>query len=567
MLSPKLRLYDVETHARFLDNYIDLSTLTAGELHLMLPLDATLTKYFLVIDIYGSDREHPDGHMGWWSFDLAKLVGSNTKSWRIPLQRFSERVVVDESKALYVKDSWQNADYRGNGNPHIHVVLRRKSNGAIVFDQSIEVLLTETSRSEAEAYRCSLMSELTRPVSAAPLWFSWPADSEVRITLLDFTPLESVSAFVLDCCQFLRAQGISAHIYADFFDPRFRGMIRQLSDLSEDANEHDIVVVNYNCFDPYLKRLAALNCGKILFFHGIVPPQTVQIYDPELARYLTSSPSQSGLFRHFDAVLAGWKTTARELFRSFSCADYEAPDWELDRSFMYCAPMLGAEWKHITPRESGFANESIRLLFVGSLAPHAGIDRLLNLFESFGTLRPDARLVIVARDIMPTYATYINHLISNQLSPSVAERIDIIRNFSWTRLKELYRTASAFVSCVRYDASGADLIDALSFGLPIFSVMHPMAEEILGPGAFFFTDDDAGDQARYISRVLDEPTMLASSTSRQGRRLRALKYRIDGSEFGAALLVTLRAVNTRLQKLRHSRNMTRATPPGLGGLS
>jgi glycosyltransferase involved in cell wall biosynthesis len=146
----------------------------------------------------------------------------------------------------------------------------------------------------------------------------------------------------------------------------------------------------------------------------------------------------------------------------------------------------------------------------------------------------------------------------------VVERIDIITNPSWPRLKELYQSASAFVSCVRYDASGADLIDALSFGLPIFSVIQPTTEEILGQGAFYFTDDDAAAQARFILRVLDDPTILASSLPRQERRLRELKYRIDGSEFGAALLATLRAVDTRLQKLRLSRNMTRATPPGFG---
>ena len=260
MFAPKVRLFEVEKYARFLDSYIDFSNVTTGELHLALPLDATLTKYFLVIDIYGSERDHPDGHIGWWSFDLAKLAGSRTNPWRIPLQRLGERVVVDESKAPYIRDSWQNGEYKGDGNPRLHVVIRRNSNGAIVFDHSIEVLLTETSRTDLETYRCSLSRELSRPISAAPLWFSWPDDTEVRITLLDFTPLEPVSAFVLDCCYFLRAQGIRTHIYADYFDPRFRGTIRQLSDLTEDAHERDIIIVNYNCYDPYLKTLAELNC-------------------------------------------------------------------------------------------------------------------------------------------------------------------------------------------------------------------------------------------------------------------------------------------------------------------
>jgi glycosyltransferase involved in cell wall biosynthesis len=567
MFSPTVRLYEAEAHARFVDNYIDLSNVTAGELRLLFPVDGSLTKYFLVIDIYGSHGDHPNRHIGWWSFELAKLAGSNTNpSWSIPLRRLGERVVVDAAKVPSFRDCWENEDYQGNGNPQIHVVLRRNSNGAIVFDQSIEVLLTEASRIELETYRRSLTSDLMRPVTAAPLWFSWPADSEVRITLLDFTPLEPVSAFVLDCCQFLRAQGIKAHIYADRFDPRFRGTIRQLSNLAEEANERDIIIVNYACFDPYLKRLTALDCGKMLFFHGIVPPRTVHVYDAELARYLTSSVKQASLFQHFDAVLAGWKTTARELFRSFCFADYERPDWDLRQSLTYCAPVLGLEaWKEIRPTESGFGEGSLQLLFVGILAPQAGIDRLLKLFEAFGTLRPDARLVIVAREVMPTYATYIDYLLSNRLNSRVTERIEIVTNPSWNLLKALYQSASAFVSCIYYDASGTDLIDAISFGLPVFSVMEPMAEEVLGRSAFYFTDDDAAAQARFMARILDEPAVLASAVTRQARRRRELKDRVDGSEFGAALLATSRTLKMRLQKLSRSRLMTRATTPGLGG--
>jgi glycosyltransferase involved in cell wall biosynthesis len=566
MFSPTIRLHDAEMHIRLIDDFVDLSEVTTAELRLIPPSNGSLAGYFLVIDIYGSSGSHPDGHIGWWTVELAKLgSGDADQICCIPLRRDEERVVVDAARMPPIRDSWENKAYRGTGNPKLHVVLRRVSNGAVVFDQIMEVLLTADSRDEMQAYRRSLTGELTRPVTAAPVWFSWPAASAVRLAVLDFAPLEPVSAFVLDCCCFLRAQGIEAHIYADRFDHRFRGAIRDLSGMAEETDERDIVVVNYACYDPYLTKVAALDCGKILFFHGLVPPRSLEVYDAELARYLAGSMKQANLFRQFDVMLAGWKTIARGLFESFGFDGDDMSEWETRPPLMDCAPVLGVDrWDEIEATGGGFDAASPGLLYVGVLAPHAGIDRVLKLFDALVRLRPDARLVIAAREVMPAYATYVDYLIANKLDPRAAERVELVVKPSWPRLKALYRTASAFVSCARYEPAGADLIDAMAFDLPIFAVTEPTIKEVLGRAALYFTDaEDAAAAAQFVARTLDNSALLKAFARRQARRRQDLDARLDGSEFCEALLAALGMRDVRLKKLRRGPQMTRAAAAGI----
>ena len=172
--------------------------------------------------------------------------------------------------------------------------------------------------------------------------------------------------------------------------------------------------------------------------------------------------------------------------------------------------------------------ERDRLLYVGRLLPHKGIDRLIE------ALPPELPLTVCGR---PYHAAYYERL----LALASGKRVEFITDADDAHVLELYRRAwvnvlpSVYVDCygIAHEAPelmGFTLLEANACGTPaICSRVAGMPEFVL-EGATGFIFDNLTELTDRLRRLANEPG-LADEMGREGRRVieRNYDYRVAGA--------------------------------------
>ena len=224
--------------------------------------------------------------------------------------------------------------------------------------------------------------------SRTSLWYKWPADSHVHIYTVSFSKIDAIGAFVLDLYRLLTCNGIGCSIYAEMCEPALRGLIKPPAASLASAKEWDVVFFNFSIFDPNLSRISGWSCRKILYFHGITPPQLLDAHDPDCARLCKQGYEQLASASQFGKLMANSAVSARVMAAAENDINRRERGGAFDidsrlRKISICPPMVG------TDRFSGARTcplqlplKPVRLLHVGRLVPHKRIEDVIALFHA-----------------------------------------------------------------------------------------------------------------------------------------------------------------------------------------
>jgi alpha-1,3-rhamnosyl/mannosyltransferase len=159
------------------------------------------------------------------------------------------------------------------------------------------------------------------------------------------------------------------------------------------------------------------------------------------------------------------------------------------------------------------------LLFAGTLEPRKGIDLLLEAWSSLPAPRP--RLVIAGdrgwRTLLPD-----------------DERIEITGYVARERLRDLYRSARAFVYPSRYEGFGIPPLEAMACGAPVIATRTGAIPEFAEGAAVLIPPGDGQALRAAIVRVLGDATLRGELRVRGPER-----GRLWGWERGAARMTEL----------------------------
>jgi glycosyltransferase involved in cell wall biosynthesis len=481
----------------------------------------------LVVDIYFRESpSHPDRHIGWWL-------------WRWEGRSFSLQAEIcrDAEGGISVAvpvlgppaDCWVNESFRqgcGQETLLVHFVLRDITTSALVFIESLYLFQDAES---LHKHRTRLQEARQKFRMGSSIVLCWPLSRRVALLTETFEAKGSIGRFLADLCGILNANGIECDIYAGTPSPDLKGVVKRTSDLLfEPIDEKLVVLYNHSIHDSIMPMLRDLPCAKVLFFHNVTPPNFYMVFDAEYARCCGQGLEQLQEATFFARYVANSAYSARILSGALGAS--EDRQGLTVEDVRVCPPLVlpsSLQMSHSTESDFPLPEETVRLLFVGRLAPHKRIEDLFAAFREYFLIHDDSSLMIVGQDDCGAYIQYLQHMLS-KFEDNVKNHIYIFRDVDDACLRKMYRHASAFVCMSEHEGFCIPLVEAMIFDLPIFAFDQPAVAETTRGCGVLFRHKDFKALARTIRRVLTNPDALDRVLAGQRNRLRQIQEESSG---------------------------------------
>jgi alpha-1,3-rhamnosyl/mannosyltransferase len=198
-------------------------------------------------------------------------------------------------------------------------------------------------------------------------------------------------------------------------------------------------------------------------------------------------------YRKADAVMAVSRYTADEGIRLLA----------LDPRRVHVAHNgVGQEF---TPR-AGEPDDPPYVLLVSEYSARKGF---ADAFKVIGALAEAGypHSLKVAGRIQYQFRDEVDHLLHSSARPDRIQMLGFVED-----LPELYRGATAFLSCSRYEGYGLPLVEAMACGVPVASYANSSLPEVVGDAGMLVPDGDVDATIAAMRSLLDD--------SRRRRELR-----------------------------------------------
>ncbi len=190
----------------------------------------------------------------------------------------------------------------------------------------------------------------------------------------------------------------------------------------------------------------------------------------------------------------------------------------------------GVESRVFTPSDHPVKRD--RILYVGRLLPHKGIDGLIK------ALPPELPLTLCGRAYHPVYFEHLKALAQNK-------QVEFITDADDAQILDLYRRSwvnvlpSVFVDCygTSYEAPelmGFTTLEAMACGTPAITSRVAALPEFVVEGETGFVFDNLDQLSAQLLRLANEPG-LSDSMGRRGRAIveQEFDYRVAGAKLVA----------------------------------
>ena len=165
------------------------------------------------------------------------------------------------------------------------------------------------------------------------------------------------------------------------------------------------------------------------------------------------------------------------------------------------------------------------VLFVGAITEKKGVSELCASMDLVGQHHPEARLLLVGRDIArPHGAASLRHEIEGALSPAARARIQFLGPRPRAEVSRLMASAHVCVFPSHMETQGIVLLEAMASGRPVVASKRGPGPEVLGADGdcgFLVDPADPTDIADKLCRVLDDDAAARQMGARG--RVRAIE--------------------------------------------
>jgi glycosyltransferase involved in cell wall biosynthesis len=257
--------------------------------------------------------------------------------------------------------------------------------------------------------------------------------------------------------------------------------VRPLAELIGGEAEHnseDILLVSYSIYDPHLRQLLKLPGRKIVYFHGITPPELLLEHDPIAAYYCARGYAQLPLLAYFDHVVSNSSFNLHELRKH---VHGRIPDKRTS-----VVPPISARFPLFSQparanRQMRQNNEPLQLLTVGRVVPHKCVEDLIKvvaLLEQQGTA---THLNIVGSCNNAHYRSFLETDIRRH---GLQERVHIHGMLSQESLILHYQSADLLLIASLHEGFCIPVLEAMQLGLPVMLRSGTAASEVLNMPEF-----------------------------------------------------------------------------------
>lgn len=334
--------------------------------------------------------------------------------------------------------------------------------------------------------------------------------SVLHIVARDIVQYDAVGNFCRQVAAVGRDMGLAVRLWAENRSAFSDCVVENRDGLAEAIRNGDTIFFSHSIFDPMLDQIAALPNVKMAYFHGITPPAMIDPSDVETVENCRRGWEQVDGLGGFDRLVVNSQATASELFSALSPVVAE----RLREQIMVVPPVGQFDrWSMIEAASIEPLPASLKLIYVGRLVPHKGLDDLLAIMDSDTMRVADVSLDIIGG---PTGGAYVEGI---RASAASDPRIALHQEVPAEVLKALCERASAFITLTHHEGFGVPALDALWFDKPIFVRPLPALLEVLGPAALVLPDGPETAAAAVVDFFANANRQSANAGQRAVRRI------------------------------------------------
>jgi glycosyltransferase involved in cell wall biosynthesis len=193
-------------------------------------------------------------------------------------------------------------------------------------------------------------------------------------------------------------------------------------------------------------------------------------------------------YRRADAVMAVSRYTADEGMRLLG----------LDSGRLH----VGYNGVHpqFTPRPVDDPDDPPYILGVSEYAPHKGFGDAFAAISALADLGYPHRLKVAGR-VQDVFSDEVDDLLHQAPRPDRIDLLGFVDN-----LPELYRGATAFICCSRYEGFGLPVVEAMASGVPVAAYSNSSLTEIVSGAGVLVPDGDVRAMVGAVMSILDDQT-------------------------------------------------------------
>ncbi len=236
--------------------------------------------------------------------------------------------------------------------------------------------------------------------------------------------------------------------------------INPLEALMSEIRAEDTLLLSYSIYEPLLVELLECNAYKIAYFHGITPPQLLQLYDPVTADLCRAGLAQIDQLAKCNRIVSNSSASA-EVLKSYGIAQTVTvlPPFTQD-----CTTI---SHKLRTPAASEVRNDRsrpVRLLMVGRVVPHKNIEAGIRGVSLLRRTGMRVELDIVGSTPCPDYLGALEEVVADS---NLGDAVHFRGHVSDEERNTIYRTSDILLHCSRHEGFCIPLFEAMQIGLPI----------------------------------------------------------------------------------------------------
>lgn len=284
--------------------------------------------------------------------------------------------------------------------------------------------------------------------------------------------------------------GFEVPMYSETIRPEFKETVLDFDNFKNDLKSDDVIFYQFANPSPMADLLFERKCKLVLNYHSITPSYFFDRFDLHTCEAIARARTQL-------ARLAPVCTGA------IAVSDHNAQELvELGyRNIEVIPPVFSDVFYKAPPLEMQSESEQTNWLFVGRIAPHKSIHKIIEAFEFYiSHIDKNANLTLVGKSDVPLYGNKITRLIKDR---NLSKSIEIIENCPQKELAALYFNSSVFVSLSEHEGFGVPLVEAMASGLPIVALRAGAVEETISSAGVLIDNASAEIVAMNIKELVE----------------------------------------------------------------
>jgi glycosyltransferase involved in cell wall biosynthesis len=331
---------------------------------------------------------------------------------------------------------------------------------------------------------------------------------------------DAIGSAALRLRALLQSMGYRSDIYADLIDRPLRRQAQPVHRLSESLDRDDAVIYHLSLGSPLAAMMRSLRCKRIVYYHNITPPETVEMLSASLAHRLRWGRSDlMSLAPACDLCIAPSTFSVDELTTAGARQAVRV--------------RLPVDLQRLSPREATVGSPPI-VLFVGRMAPHKGQDVLIRMLAALRAVDHfHCRLVLAGAATVPGFSSALRGL-AQQLG--VEHDVEIAdANVNDAQLGDLYASASLFACASEHEGFCVPLLEAMAFSVPVLAYAAAAVPETLGRAGVLVTNRDPLVWAELARWLVSDRGARRTLTAAGRSRLEEFTDKAVAGDIGVAL--------------------------------